>query len=162
MYVNVGHLRRRGAFEQNDRPVGTSSKRRRLWKESSIRKRSREIRVRLPFDDETAINVVVTDGKTFHLNVEVSAFPCEIKQCGVSFRKVDAKPVSSRSCRIRDLSEGIALGNPIHSGGVPHLEGKAKGPRSGETTNESHNATSALARFRTIYHPRRTINKVSV
>jgi hypothetical protein len=31
------------------------------------------------FDDDTAINEVVTDGKTFHANVEVSASGCEIK-----------------------------------------------------------------------------------
>jgi hypothetical protein len=88
--VNVGHLSRRGAFEQNDRPMGTSSERCRLWKQAPIRERSGEIRERLPFDDDTAVNVVVTDGKTFHLNFEVSAFPGEIQQCGVSFRKVDA------------------------------------------------------------------------
>lgn len=71
--VNVWHLSRRGAFEQNDRPMGTSSERRGLWKQAP-----------------TAVNVVVTDGKTFHLNFEVSAFPGEIQQRGVSFRKVDA------------------------------------------------------------------------
>ena len=39
------------------------------------------------------------------------------------------------------------------------LEGKAKGPRSGETTNESYDATSALAHLGPTYHPPRTINK---
>ena len=135
MRVNVGHLRRRGAFEQNDRPVGTSRERRRLGKESSIHKRSREIRVRLPFDDDTVINVVVTDRQTFHLNVEVTALLCEIEQCGVSFRKVDAKPASPRSRHVRDAD--TALGNSINGGYVHHLEGKAKGPQSGETINES-------------------------
>ncbi len=126
MWMNVGHLWRLRTFEQDDRPVGTSSESRRLRKESSIRKRSCEIRVRLPFDDDTAINVVVTDSKAFHLNVEVSAFPCEIEQCGVSFRKVDAKPVSSRCRRIRDVSEDIALGSPIHSGGRASSGGESQ------------------------------------
>jgi hypothetical protein len=45
---------------------------------------------RLPFDDDLAVNVVVTDAKTFHLNLVVSAFPGEIQQRGVSFRKIDA------------------------------------------------------------------------
>jgi hypothetical protein len=76
--VNLGHLRRRGPFEENHRPVGTSRERCRLGKESSIRKRSREIRARLSFNDDTDINEVVTDGKTFHANVEVSASACEI------------------------------------------------------------------------------------
>ena len=39
------------------------------------------------------------------------------------------------------------------------LEGKAKGPRSGETTNESYDAASALAHLGTTYHPPRTINE---
>ena len=33
------------------------------------------------------------------------------------------------------------------------LEGKAKGPRSGETTNESYDATSALAHLGPTYQP---------
>ena len=39
------------------------------------------------------------------------------------------------------------------------LEGKAKGPRSGETTNESDDVASALAHLGTTYHPPGTINE---
>ena len=39
------------------------------------------------------------------------------------------------------------------------LEGKAKGPRPGETTNESYDAASALAHLGSTYHPPRTINE---
>ena len=39
------------------------------------------------------------------------------------------------------------------------LEGKAKGPRSGETTNESDDVASALAHLGTTYHLPRTINE---
>jgi len=131
--MNVGHLRRRGPFEENDRPVGTSRERRRLRKESSIYQRSREIRVRLSFDDDTAINEVVTDDETFHTNVEVSASACEIEQCGVALRKVDAKPPLPRRIRVADTAFGIS----INSMDVHHLEGKAKGPQPGETINES-------------------------
>jgi hypothetical protein len=131
MRVNVGHVCRRGTFEQDDRPVGTSSERRRLRKEASIRQRRGEICVSLPLDNDAAVNVVITDSKTLHLNIEVAAFPCEVEQCGVSFRDVDAKPVSSRS------RHGIALGISVSTGGLSHLEGKAKDPRSGETINES-------------------------
>jgi hypothetical protein len=131
--VNGGHLRRHRSFEQNDRPMGTSCKRRRLGKEPSICKRGRKIRVRLPFDDDTVLNVVVTDSKTFHSNVEVSASPCETKQRGVSLSKVDAKQPWPRHVRDADT----ALGIPRNGGDVHHLEGKANGPQSGETINES-------------------------
>ena len=104
-----------------------------MGKKSPIRKRSREIRVRLSFDDDTAINEVVTDGKTFHANVEVTASACEIKQCGVSLGRIDAKPPLPRHVRDADT----ALGNSVDGGNVHHLEGKAKGPQPGETINES-------------------------
>jgi hypothetical protein len=112
--------------------VGTSRERCRLGKESPIHKRSREIRVRLSFDEDTAIDEVVTDGKTFHANVELSASACEIEQCGVSLRTVDAKLPLARYVRDADT-----LGISINRGDVHHLEGKAKGPQSGETINES-------------------------
>jgi len=76
---------------------------------------------------------VVTDDETFHTNVEVSASACEIEQCGVALRKVDAKPPLPRRIRVADTAFGIS----INSGDVHHLEGKAKGPQPGETINES-------------------------
>jgi hypothetical protein len=111
--------------------VGTSRERCRLGKESSLHKRSREIRVRLSFDDDTAIDEVVTDGKTFHADVEISTSACEIEQCGVSLRTVDAKPPLPRHVRDADI-----VGLSINGWDVHHLEGKAKGPQSGETINE--------------------------
>jgi hypothetical protein len=131
--VNVRHLRRCGPFEENDRPVGTSRERCRLGKESSIHQRRREIRVRLSFDDDPIINEVVTDSETFHANLEVAASACEIEQCGVSFGSVDAKP--PMPCHVRGAD--TALGTSIVGGDVHHLEGKTKGPQSGETINES-------------------------
>ena len=42
-----------------------------------------------------------------------------------------------------------------HDIAVGALEGKAKGPRSGQTTHDGHNVASALARLRTTYDPPR-------
>ena len=127
------HLRRCRPFEENDRPVGTSGERCRLGKESSVHQRNREIRVRLSFDDDPIIDEVVTDRETFHANLEVAASACEIEQCSVSFGNVDAKP--PMPCHVRGAD--TALGSSIVGGDVNHLEGKTKGPQSGETINES-------------------------
>ena len=113
--------------------MGTSRERCRLGKESSIDQRSREIRIRLSFDDDPAINEVVTHSETFHANLEVAASACEIEQCGVSLGSVDAEPPTP--CHVRGAD--TALGTSIGRGDEHHLEGKAKGPRSGETINES-------------------------
>jgi hypothetical protein len=78
-----------------------------------------------------AIDEVVTDGKTFHANVELSASACEIEQCGVSLRTVDAKQPLPHYVRDADT-----LGISINGGDAHHLEGKARGPQSGETINE--------------------------
>jgi hypothetical protein len=71
--VNVGHLRGCGTFEQNDRPMRISSERRRLWKETSLRKRTGEICVRLPFDDDTAVNEVVDGWRDFRASSSARA-----------------------------------------------------------------------------------------
>jgi hypothetical protein len=104
-----------------------------LGKEPPIHQRSREIRVRLSFDDDPIINEVVTDSETFHANREVAASACEIEQCGVSFGSVDAKPPMPYHVRGADT----VLGTSIVGGEVHHLEGKAKSPQSGETIDES-------------------------
>jgi hypothetical protein len=67
------------------------------------------------------------------IRIEVSASACEIEQCGVALRKVDAKPPLPRHIRVADTAFAIS----INSGVVHHLEGKAKGPQLGETINES-------------------------
>ena len=51
----------------------------------------------------------------------------------VSFGNVDAKP--PMPCHVRGAN--TALGSSIVGGDVHHLEGKTKGPQSGETINES-------------------------
>ena len=85
------------------------------------------------FDDDPAFNEVVTDSETLHANLEVAASASEIEQCGVSLGSVDAEPPTP--CRVR--AADTALGASIVGGDVHHLEGKAKGPQSGETINES-------------------------
>jgi hypothetical protein len=89
--------------------------------------------VRLSFDDDPLINEGVTDSEMFHAHREVAASAYEIEQCGVSFGSVDAKP--SVPCHVRGT--GTALGTSVVGGDVHHLEGKTKGPQSGETINES-------------------------
>ena len=69
-----------------------SSERRRLREKPSVHERAREISIRLPFDDDAAVDAVVADGEMHHLDVEVIALSGEIEYRGVSFRKVDAKP----------------------------------------------------------------------
>jgi hypothetical protein len=48
-------------------------------KQTSIDKGRGEVGIRLPFDDDTTIDVVVTDGKTLHSNIEVAARSREIE-----------------------------------------------------------------------------------
>ena len=112
--------------------MGTSRERGCLGEESPIHEGDREVRVRLPFDDDTVIDDVITDGQTFDSNVEVSASPSQIQQCSVSLGTVDAKQPLPR--RIGDT---VASGISINGQDVHYLEGKAKGPQSAETINES-------------------------
>jgi hypothetical protein len=81
------------------------------------------------FDDDTAINEVVTDGETFHTNVEVSASACEIEQCGVALRTVDAKPPLPRHIRVADTAFGISInsGTCIIWRGQPKVRSLVKG-----------------------------------
>lgn len=84
-----------------------------LWPRSARRTpqgRRREVRLRLPFDDDTTIDVVIADGETLHPNVEITASPREIKQRSVPFRKVHAKAVSRFRCvrRAGDTVLGIS------------------------------------------------------
>src|SRR5438105_14477288 len=121
MWMNVGHVSRLGAFQQNNGPMGTASEGRRLRKQPSISQRRCEIGVRLPFDDNTVIDVIVTNGETLHLDVEIAAFTRESNQRGVTFREVDAKPVSCSFRRIGGtLSDETALGVPVSSKGMGH------------------------------------------
>ena len=96
MWMNIGHLRWLGTFEQNDRPMGTSRQNCRLGKEPAIRERRREIGVRLSFHDHAFVDAVVAYREACHLHVEVTRCSREIQQCGLPLRKVDAQLVSRR------------------------------------------------------------------
>jgi hypothetical protein len=100
--MDVGHSRGLGTFEQHDSPMRTPSQRSRLRKESAVHKRHCEIRVRLSFDDNAAVNEVIADGELFQADVEVAGFPSEIEQCRVSFREVDAELVPPRTRIVHD------------------------------------------------------------
>jgi len=100
--MNVRHAWRLGTFEQHDSPVRAPSQRSRLRKESAVHKRHCEICVRLSFDDNAAVNDVITDGELFQADVEVAGFPSEIEQCRVSFREVDAELMPPRTRVVHD------------------------------------------------------------
>ena len=76
--MNIRHRRRLGTFEENDRPMGTAGKRRRLRKEPSIGKRRREISICLAFNHDAAIDAVVTDIEALHPDIEIGARSREI------------------------------------------------------------------------------------
>jgi hypothetical protein len=112
--MHVWHPLRLGAFEEHDRPMRTSSERRRLWKESAVQERGREIRVRLPFDDHAAVDDVITDGELCQTHLEVRACSDEIEYSGVSFGRVDPNPVRPRRCPVHrrvgdDASRVVAI-----------------------------------------------------
>jgi hypothetical protein len=56
-----------------------------LREQPSIYEGGREVSIRLPFDDDAAVDEVVSDGKMRHLDVEVTALSREIEYRGVSF-----------------------------------------------------------------------------
>jgi hypothetical protein len=84
--------------------------------------------MRLSFDDDPAINEVVTHRETFHANVEVAASACEIEQCGVALRKVDAKPpMRGRRSRRRHRSRALrSSGTCIIWRGMPKVRSLVK------------------------------------
>ena len=63
----------------------TSRECRGLREQPSVYEGGREVRVRLPFDDDAAVDEVVANGKTHHVDVEVIARSREIEYRGVSF-----------------------------------------------------------------------------
>ncbi len=63
----------------------TSRECRGLREQPSIYEGGREVSIRLPFDDDAAVDEVVADGETHHLDVEVIALSREIEYRGVSF-----------------------------------------------------------------------------
>ena len=143
--------------------MGTAGQSRRLWKEPSICERHREISVGLALDHDAAIDAVVTDIEALHPYIEVGALSGEIEQRGVTFGVVDAEhaPSRRRICGVRGLFFHLTAVSALVCSDHPFtiLEGKAKSPRSGETTNDSDDAASALAHLGPTYHPPRTINK---
>jgi hypothetical protein len=95
--MDVGHLQGLWTFEQDDRPMGASSERGGLWKDPAIHKRRRKIRIGLSFDDNSAINQVITDSELLQTDIKVTGLASEIEQCRLSFREVDAELVSPRA-----------------------------------------------------------------
>jgi hypothetical protein len=71
--------------------VRTSSKRRSLRKQPAVHERRREIGVRLPLDDDAALDDVITDFELLELDSKMLGLPDEIQKNRVSFRKVDAE-----------------------------------------------------------------------
>jgi len=92
--VHVRHLGWPRAFEQQDGPVRTSSKRGSLGKQPAVHERCREIGVRLPLDDDAAVDDVIADFELLELDSKMLGLPDEIQKNRVSFGKVDAELMS--------------------------------------------------------------------
>jgi hypothetical protein len=56
-----------------------------LREQPPIDEGGREVRIRLPFDNDATVDEVVADGEMHHLDVEFSAASREIEYRGVSF-----------------------------------------------------------------------------
>jgi hypothetical protein len=95
--VDIGHLRRSGTFEENDRPMRISSKGSGLLEESTVRERHRQIGVRLPLDHDAVVDAIVTDIEVVHSYVEGWTLLRKGEQSRCPFGKVDAENVPS--CR---------------------------------------------------------------
>ena len=63
----------------------TSRECRGLPEQPSIYEGGREVSIRLPFDDDSAVNEVIADGEIHHLDVEVFARSRQMEYRGVSF-----------------------------------------------------------------------------
>jgi len=63
----------------------TSRECRGLPEQPSIYEGGREVSIRLPFDDDAAVDEVVADGEMHHLDVEVFALSRQMEYCRVSF-----------------------------------------------------------------------------
>jgi hypothetical protein len=56
-----------------------------LREQPSIDEGGREVSIRLPFDNDVAVDEVVADGEMHHVDIEVIALSGEIEYRGVSF-----------------------------------------------------------------------------
>jgi hypothetical protein len=83
--MDIWHPRWFWAFEQDDRPMRTSRECRGLREQPSIYDGGREVSIRLPFDDDPAVDEIVADGEMHQLDVEVFALSRQTEDCGVSF-----------------------------------------------------------------------------
>jgi hypothetical protein len=100
-----------------------------LREQASIYERDREVGIRLPFDHDAAVDEVVADWETHHLDVEVFALSRQTEYCGVSFRKVNAKLMASPrdNRRIRPRFRRFAVSIFVrHLPGVSSWRGKPK------------------------------------
>ena len=102
MRVNVRHSSRLRPFEQKHRPVRASRKGGYLWEQPAVHDRCREVHIRLPFDDDAAVDDVITDVELFEVDCEVFGVLDEIQKDRVSLRVVDAESISPSS-GVRDL-----------------------------------------------------------
>ena len=56
-----------------------------MRKQPSIYEGGHEVHIRLPFDDDAAVDEVIADGEIHHLDVEVFARSRQMEDRGVSF-----------------------------------------------------------------------------
>jgi len=76
--------------------MGTSSKRCRLRKKTSVYKRRRKVGICLPFDEHTTTNEVIADREALQADLEVATLPSKLEQRGLPLGIVDAKLVAGR------------------------------------------------------------------
>ena len=93
--MDIRHSGRPRTFEENDRPVGTSSEDGGLPEQSPVDEREREIGVRLPLNDHPAVDAVISDLETLHPDLEVWALLDEIAERGIPLGTVHANLMTS-------------------------------------------------------------------
>ena len=92
--MDIRHARRPRTLQENDGTMRTSRESRGLWEQTSVHEGEREIGVRLPLDDNAAVEPVIADGQVLDAYVEVVALAGEIDQSGMPLRRIDQELVT--------------------------------------------------------------------
>src|SRR5262249_3422506 len=95
MWMDVRHVRRPRAFQENERTMRTSREPRGLQEQAAVCQRDGKIRIRLPLDDDAAIEAVVADRQAFHPYLEIAALVPRIELITVAMRRPNQQLITA-------------------------------------------------------------------
>ena len=89
--MDVWHPARPRTFDQHDRSIGASCKRRRLQEESAVHQRRRKVGKCFSLDEDRIVHEIVASCEVNHVYIEAPTPPREIEHGGIAFGTFDTE-----------------------------------------------------------------------